>query len=176
MKPGPEFFRMNNRAASRSGKLKIVVFGPYHVGKSSFIQSIDPLARHTEARTGVGDHTTIAIDFGRTTILGRKIYLFGTPGQGRFEFVRDFITRGLDGALLLIDATVGLETMHHDIHLRLKKEGVPMAFLVNKCDYSTDNRAWREILKEESVHEISALDPVSSRRALEYFVKEIADT
>jgi small GTP-binding protein len=157
----------------RAGRLKIVVFGPYHAGKSSFIQSIDPNARHTEARTPCGDHTTVAIDFGRTNIGGRQIYLFGTPGQERFEFVRGLIMHGLDGALLLIDATRGLHSMHGAIRDHLREMGVPMAFLINTFDASEDHRYIRSMLEGESVHEISALDPVSSRMALESFVQGI---
>jgi small GTP-binding protein len=162
-----------NRPPHRLDKLKIGVFGPYHAGKSSFIQSIDPNARHTEARTSGGDHTTIAIDFGRTTIGGRQIYLFGTPGQERFEFVREQITNGLDGALLLVDATTGWHSMHDEIRRRLKNDGVPVAFLINKCDVMGDHHAIWNMVQEESVHEISALDPISSRRALESFVAGI---
>ncbi|MDD1677597.1 MAG: GTP-binding protein [Methanomicrobiales archaeon] len=163
---------MNNRLP-RHGKLKIGVFGPYHAGKSSFIRSIDPHARHTEANTAGGECTTVAIDFGRTAIGDWQVYLFGTPGQERFEFVRSMITRNLDGALLLIDPMAGLKSMHYDIHRRLKEEGIPVAFLINKCDASPNNRILRDQLKEEVVHEISALDPVSSRRALESFVHGI---
>jgi signal recognition particle receptor subunit beta len=163
---------MDNRP-HRKGKLKIGVFGPYHAGKSSFIQSIDPSARHTEARTPGGDHTTVAIDFGRTIINGTPIYLFGTPGQERFEFVRGLITRGLDGALLLVDATIGLHTMHERIRHHLQERGVPMAYLINTFEASPDPEAIRSALKGEVFHEISALDPVTSRKALESFVQRI---
>ncbi len=159
-----------------SEQLKIVVLGPYHAGKSSFIRSIDPEARHTEARTQDGGHTTVALDFGRTFIGGKKIYLYGTPGQERFEFVRELIMRGIDGALLLVDATRGVHSMHARIRDELQERGVPVAFLINMFDRSGDLPAIRSGLTGESVHEISALDPVSSRQALEAFVQKISES
>lgn len=160
----------------RLGRLKIGVFGPYHVGKSSFIRSIDPAARHIEACTPDGDHTTIAIDFGRTNIGERQVYLFGTPGQEQFRFVRELISRGLAGGLLLIDPNTGLKSMHIDIQGHLQKKGVPIAFLINKCDEFSSNHKLLDILKGVPVHEISALDPVSCRQALESFVRTITST
>jgi small GTP-binding protein len=168
---------MDKRSLSAE-RLKIVVFGPYHTGKSSFIRTIDPHARQTEARTTGDDLTTIAIDFGRITIGNRRVYLFGTPGQERFEFVRRLIMQGLDGAFLVVDATTGLHSMHREIQKHLREKGVPVAFLLNKCDICQDYGVIRTLLKEElekePVYEISALDPVSSRRALESFVQIIA--
>lgn len=153
--------------------MKIVVFGPYHAGKSSFIQSIDSTARRTDATTADGSSTTVAIDFGRTMIGSTRVYLFGTPGQERFEFVRDLIARGLDGAILLIDATVGVVSLHQELQQRLRSEGIPLTFFVNKSGSCSIASRWDEVLQGEQVHEISALDPVSSRRALEAFVQQI---
>ncbi len=162
-----------DRPVSRPDRLKIVVFGPYHAGKSSFIRSIDPEARQTEARTRRGDHTTIAIDFGRTTVGKCQVYLFGTPGQGRFEFVRTLIMQGLDGALLLVDGTRGLHAMHEEIQETLRRKGIPVAYLINTFSRSSDTQMIRSRLRDASIHEISALDPVSSRAALESFVRDI---
>jgi signal recognition particle receptor subunit beta len=48
--------------------------------------------------------TTVAMDFGRRTIDEEMIlYLFGTPGQDRFWFMWDDITRGAVGAVVLLD-------------------------------------------------------------------------
>ena len=48
--------------------------------------------------------TTVAMDFGRITLdEDLVLYLFGTPGQYRFWFMWDDITRGAIGAIILVD-------------------------------------------------------------------------
>jgi uncharacterized protein len=44
------------------------------------------------------------MDFGRVTVAdGLVLYLFGTPGQDRFWFMWDELTRGAVGAVVLVD-------------------------------------------------------------------------
>ena len=48
--------------------------------------------------------TTVAMDFGRITVDDTLIlYLFGTPGQDRFWFMWDELSRGSVGAVVLVD-------------------------------------------------------------------------
>jgi signal recognition particle receptor subunit beta len=48
--------------------------------------------------------TTVALDFGRITINPELVlYLFGTPGQERFWFMWDELSRGAIGAIVLAD-------------------------------------------------------------------------
>jgi hypothetical protein len=48
--------------------------------------------------------TTVAMDFGRITFGGDLVlYLFGTPGQTRFWFMWEELTRGALGAVVLVD-------------------------------------------------------------------------
>ncbi len=151
-------------------RLKIVVFGSFHAGKSTFIQAIDPGSRHVDAECADGT-TTVALDFGKAEIEGRHIHLYGTPGQGRFGFVRQIISNGMDGAILMVDCSCGIDECTRELYQQLKETGVPFSVMLNKCDLSGACPATvRQELPGAVTYEISARNPGSSREALEQFI------
>lgn len=157
-----------------AGKVKIVVFGSFNAGKSTFIQAIDPESRHVEAHAENGD-TTIALDFGRTSVHNLQVYLFGTPGQDRFEFVRQIISRGMDAAILMVDCSIGIDEFTRNLHSTLLSQSIPMAVMLNKCDLSEACPAMaRRELPGPLLYEISSKDPDSARIALSQFVDSIS--
>jgi small GTP-binding protein len=151
-------------------KLKIVVFGAFGAGKTTLIRTLDPSSKHVEAE-GLGGSTTIALDFGKVEIDGRHVYLFGTPGQERFEFAREVISRGMDGAILLTDATSPVDDFTRHLFDSLTGAGIPFVVMVNKCE---EVGAQPDVFKKHfcnvPVHKISAKDHRRSLEALCTFV------
>jgi uncharacterized protein len=95
----------------RSRTTKIVVTGPFNAGKTTFIRTISEITVLSTERSVTGpegkpgDRTTVAMDFGRVTVApDLALYLFGTPGQERFEFMWDIVAEGMLGFVLLVDA------------------------------------------------------------------------
>ncbi len=99
---------------------KIVIAGGFGVGKTTLVNSVSEVAPlntdawMTEASEGVDDlppggkksTTTVAMDFGRITLHSDLLlYLFGTPGQSRFWFLWDDLSRGALGAVVLVDTS-----------------------------------------------------------------------
>jgi len=91
--------------------VKVVVTGPFNAGKSTFIKTISEVTVLSTERAvtsderAIGEHTTVAMDFGRVSVAdGLGLYLFGTPGQARFEFMWDILAEGMLGFILMVDA------------------------------------------------------------------------
>lgn len=114
-------------------KLKIVIFGAFGAGKSTLITTLDPESKHIEANCA-GGTTTVALDFGRILNNGCHIHIYGTPGQERFEFAREIITKGMDGAILLVDVTSPLDEFTRHLSDTLHNAKVPFVVFLNKCD------------------------------------------
>jgi len=94
------------------GQLKIVFSGPVCSGKTTAVATIsDILPATTEKHTSdhnraLKDDTTVAMDFGLLKLdNGQEVYLYGTPGQRRFDFMWEIISKGAIGAVILIDNT-----------------------------------------------------------------------
>ncbi|ONI79431.1 ATP-binding protein [Actinosynnema sp. ALI-1.44] len=124
--------------------VKILIAGGFGAGKTTMVAAVSeiaPLSTEellTEAGIGVDDlagienklTTTVALDFGRITLNDRAIlYLFGTPGQGRFWFMWDELAFGAIGAVVLAD-TRRLETCFPSIDF-FEKRDVPFVIAVN---------------------------------------------
>ena len=92
--------------------VKMVVTGPFSAGKTQFIRSISEIdVVSTERRISseserIKDDTTVAMDFGRITVDEELVlYLFGTPGQKRFDFMWEILSEGMLGFVVIIDSS-----------------------------------------------------------------------
>ncbi len=92
--------------------VKMVVTGPFNAGKTHFIRTVSEIdVVSTEkgissAAERVKDTTTVAMDFGRITVdESLVLYLFGTPGQKRFDFMWEILSEGMLGFIVMVDST-----------------------------------------------------------------------
>jgi small GTP-binding protein len=103
--------------------VKMVITGPYSAGKTEFIQSVSEIdVVSTERKISsdaerIKEDTTVAMDFGRITVDDDLLlYLFGTPGQRRFDFMWEILSEGMLGFVVLVDS-VRPETFREARHI-----------------------------------------------------------
>jgi len=89
---------------------KILFTGTMGAGKTTAIKSVSAVKMVTTeaANTDMGlfakATTTVGLDYGEVTLPdGSVLRLYGTPGQGRFEFMWKIVARGALGVVILVD-------------------------------------------------------------------------
>ena len=92
--------------------VKMLITGPFNSGKTEFIQTVSEIdVVATERRISseaekIKETTTVAMDFGRITVdEDLVLYLFGTPGQKRFDFMWEILSEGMLGFIVMVDST-----------------------------------------------------------------------
>jgi uncharacterized protein len=113
-------------------EIKIVVLGAYNTGKTTTLECIC----HNKAKIEY-EGTTTSLDYGNTIILGEKVHLFGSPGQQRFHFMREILSEGLDGAIVVVDNSQGITHTDQEIMKSLHKSQVPYVVFANKQDLNS---------------------------------------
>jgi len=92
-------------------EIKIVFTGNIGAGKTSAITAISevPVINknvRTADPTALSRRltTTVAMDYGELTLdNGKKLRLYGTPGQQRFDYMWKILIKGASGLIILID-------------------------------------------------------------------------
>ncbi len=91
--------------------VKMVVTGPFNAGKTAFIRTVSEInvvsteRKISQPAEQVKETTTVAMDFGRITIdQDLVLYLFGTPGQRRFDFMWEILSEGMLGFVVMVDS------------------------------------------------------------------------
>jgi len=100
--------RATQRASSEAMEHKIIFTGPVGAGKTTAIGTVSDIpvvgteAAATDSVRNLKAKTTVAMDYGILNIgEGRKVHLYGTPGQERFSFMWDILAEGAMGLVLL---------------------------------------------------------------------------
>jgi signal recognition particle receptor subunit beta len=93
---------------------KIIFTGPVGAGKTTAIHSISDVppvkteASASDMTKSRKANTTVTMDYGIIKLdKDKKIHLYGTPGQERFDFMWDILLTGGIGLILLLDNTRG---------------------------------------------------------------------
>lgn len=153
-------------------EIKLLFAGPTGVGKTTAIAAISERApvstdvAATDELQKTKSTTTVALDYGRIeledgTILG----LYGCPGQERFGFMWEILSRGIFGLVLLIDGSS--ESALNDLRVYcggfarvIAETGVVVG--VNKVSDTFDPTPYADLLQELNI--LAPILPVDLRK------------
>ncbi len=166
---------------------KLVVTGMFNAGKTTFVNTlsnIDPVNTDRVTRNKneakVKAITTIAMDYGKVSVNGDvDIHLFGTPGQDRFDFMRDLLADGMHGFIFMVDSTDrhSLKQATEQLTVFRKRGKVPYLLAANKADRkglsSAEIRKQLNLSQRQPVVPCIATDKASARAVVEQLVDMI---
>lgn len=125
--------------------IKVVVTGPFNVGKTEFVRTISDIPivsterRITDDLKSVKEETTVAMDYGQVKLGDDMFHLYGTPGQARFDFMWDILSKEMDAFILLVDSCdrgtlLDAKRLIRTFHRLCRKRRVPYLVAANKQD------------------------------------------
>jgi len=167
--------------------IKVLVTGPFNAGKTEFIRTISdiPIVSTeqpiSDSFKSVKDETTVAMDYGQVKIDGDMFHLYGTPGQSRFDFMWDILSKEMHVFILMVDSCdrgtfSGARRLLRI--LRRKSRRVPYLVVANKqdMDKALSVQEMSKALKLESrtpIWPCIATDKASARKVLDAGLKPL---
>jgi small GTP-binding protein len=181
---------MRPRRRTSGQAVKIVVTGPFSAGKTTLIRTISEITvlstekDITDETRSRKAETTVAMDFGRITIdRDLVLYLFGTPGQDRFDFMWEILGEGMLGYIVLVDAArpESLDEAAGILAAFRKMARVPFVVGLNRADglAPEDEQRVRDTLSLDAdvpVVPCDATDRESVKSVLLALLYAVADT
>ena len=159
-----------------SEPLKLVVSGPVGAGKTTFVRSLSDIEVVETDETASEDlgkeKTTVALDFGLFFADDIPIYLYGTPGQERFDFMWEVLCEGALGLILLVagDRPADFPRARHVLEFVTSRIAVPFVVGVTRQDlgyvWEPDDVAAYFDLEPYAVVGIDATDRTSALTAV----------
>ena len=125
---------------------KVLVAGHFNAGKTTFIKTLSSgEAISTEKKTYSKEEalvkklTTTAMDYGKVKIEDWELSVYGIPGQERFSFMWDVLSKRTDAYIFLVDSS---DPSRWNDTLKqmdsfLAKGEVPYVLCANKTDLPT---------------------------------------
>lgn len=172
--PHPILYKINRPGGVLAYIPKILVLGPHHAGKSTFVHNVCTQSTSVD-RLG----TTVAIDRGIATLDGVQAEVFGTPGQERFDPLLYPLARQAVAVVLMIDATKPATFARAQEMLRkVWRQGQVVTIVLNKSeqgDALTAIEARRRLAPPPGVDVVpcTATDPASARAVLNTVVNRV---
>lgn len=166
---------------------KLLVTGTFNAGKTTFVNTLSDIdtvntdkRTHSKSEAKIKKATTVALDYGTVKVNGRaNVHLFGTPGQERFDFMRDLLADGMHGFIFLVDAT-DQSSLNRATELltRFKqRNNVPYLLAANKADQrglsSLEIKKRLNLPPKQPVVSCIATDKKSTRAVVEQLVAMI---
>ncbi|HDD63677.1 MAG: hypothetical protein DRJ32_05385 [Thermoprotei archaeon] len=119
-------------------RLKVVILGPFNSGKTTFVKNLSdvkpittdqPLSKPVKNKKT----TTVAFDYGRKRIGGIIVHLYGTPGEDRFNFLREYFAKNSDALIFIVrdDDKQALENTVK-IYREISKYRKPHVIIINR--------------------------------------------
>ncbi len=156
--------------------LKIVVTGPFNAGKTEFIRTISEIEivsterKVTNPLAAVKEETTVAMDFGRVTLGDKLLHLFGTPGQPRFDFLWEVLSKEMQGFIVLADSTTpeSFDEVERILKLFQQYAAAPYLVVANRQDLqgALSPEEIQKALKVEKVLSCVATDKANVEKVL----------
>jgi small GTP-binding protein len=148
---------------------KILVAGHFGAGKTTFIKTISQIKTlETEKKTTLEEEkakkssTTVAMDYGEWEFNGKKVHIFGIPGQERFSFMWPILAKNTVGFIYLLDSTDDsrwYEVFKQIAMFRKIAPKAPFIFAANKQDMP-DAMTLEEIKKKLKLPEQFEIVPL----------------
>jgi len=102
---------------------KILVLGDSDAGKRTALKYICNNLVETEAAS-----------YGKTTLNHKKLQIFSPSSAERFRFMKDILSKNMDGAIIIIDNTQGVTSSCEEMIDFVEEKGVPYLIFANKQD------------------------------------------
>ena len=141
---------------------KIVFGGTMGAGKSAAIKTLSDIgvisteAVNTDTQSHQKALTTVGIDYGEISLDDNtKIGLYGTPGQGRFDFMWSIVCKGAIGIVILIDHSSSQRLKDLEFYLNaFENLGTNIVIGITHLDLQHDQklkiyRDWMQIYKKD---------------------------
>lgn len=124
---------------------KVIVTGPFNVGKTEFIRTISDIPivsterRITDSLRSEKEETTVAMDYGQVKLGSDMFHLHGTPGQARFNFMWEILSKEMNAFIVLVDSCnrdtlLDAKRLLRIFHRFCRKNKVPYIVVANKQD------------------------------------------